>query len=98
MADAFPTHNSVDCECSKYLCLEALIFWPKKRECPAVACAIQLDFLLSMCQAKHFKFVCSHEWCGALSHRQMHFSSVWAVCAAAALLCDMEIHMASTAA
>lgn len=44
MADDFPTHNSVDYECSKYLCLGAFIFWPKKREHPAAACAIQRIF------------------------------------------------------
>lgn len=58
VADAFPTHNSVDYECSKYLCLGAFIFWPKKRQCPAAACAIQCAFWLCECQAEHSKFLC----------------------------------------
>lgn len=32
--------------------LGTFIFWPKKRECPAAACAIQLAFLLTVCQAE----------------------------------------------
>lgn len=49
MADAFPTHNSVDYECSKYLCLGAFLFWPRQRPCPAAACAVQCAFLLCVC-------------------------------------------------
>lgn len=93
MADAFPTHNSVDYECSKYLSLGAFIFWPKKKERMSSCGMCYPTCLFAVCLPGQVLQVSAlacvvHPYTG-----QMQFSSVCLGCTA--VVCDMEMCVVS---